>query len=267
MSRRTTALACLVISSLLTLTIATPAAAAASASTVDYVAMGDSFTSGVGAPGQIGLCLQSPNSYAGQWAKKNRPASFYSLACVGAVTRDVQQLQVPLLSRRTDLITLSVGGNDAGFVPAVVSCTLGSEATCANTVRTSRDTISGTLPAALDRTYQLIKARAPGAEVYVMGYPRLFDESNPNCGIAGLTIAKRRLLNDGADDLAAIIADRAAAAGFTFVDVRDTFQGHGACASTPWINPLTVVPPQNSFHPNLSGYTSGYLPAFAAALE
>ena len=267
MSRRTTVLACLVISSLLTLTVATPAAAAVTRSSVDYVAMGDSFTAGVGAPGQIGLCLQSPNSYAGQWAKKNKPASFYSLACVGAVTRDVQQLQVPLLSRKTDLITISVGGNDAGFVPAVLTCTLGSESTCASTVRTARDTISGTLPAALDRTYQMIKSKAPQAEVYVMGYPRLFDETDPNCGIAGLTIAKRRMLNDGADDLAGIIAGRAEAAGFTFVDVRDRWEGHGACAAVPWINPLTVIPPQNSFHPNTNGYTSGYLPALAAALN
>ena len=54
MSRRTTVLACLVTSSLLaTIVTATPAAAAAS--TVDYVAMGDSYSSGVGAPGQVGL--------------------------------------------------------------------------------------------------------------------------------------------------------------------------------------------------------------------
>jgi lysophospholipase L1-like esterase len=266
MSRRTTVLACLVISSLLTLVVATPASAAVSRSTVDYVAMGDSFTAGVGAPGQVGLCLQSANSYAGLWAKKNKPASFYSLACVGAVTRDVQLLQVPLLSSRTDLITISVGGNDAGFVPAVISCTLGSESTCAETVQGARATISGTLPAALDRTYRMIKSKAPKAKVYVMGYPRLFDETDPNCGIAGLTIPKRRLLNDGADDLSGIIAARAAAAGFTYVDVRETFQGHGACTSTPWINPLTVIPPQNSFHPNTGGY-AGYLSAFAAALN
>ena len=267
MSRRTTVLACLVTSSLLTLAVATPAAAAVEASTVDYVAMGDSFASGVGAPGQVGLCLRSPVSYAAQWAKKNDPASFRMLACSGAETRDVQLLQLPFLSRNTDLITLSIGGNDAGFAPSVISCTVGSESACADTVRDAQEVISGTLPAALDRTYQMIKTKAPKAKVYVMGYPRLFDESNAYCGIAGLSITKRRLLNEGADDLAGVIAGRAEAAGFTYVDVRDRFDGHGACATNPWINPLTVIPPQNSFHPNASGYTSGYLPAFTAALN
>ena len=268
MSRRTTVLACLVTSSLLTTVVtATPAAAAIDASTVDYVAMGDSYSSGVGAPGQIGLCLRSPNSYAAQWARKNDPASFRMVACGGAETSDVLLLQVPFLSRKTDLITISIGGNDAGFAPSVISCTLGSDASCADTVATARAYISGTLPAALDRTYRAIRTRAPNARVFVMGYPRLFDVTNATCGIAGMSIAKRRLLNGGADDLAGITRGRAEAAGFTYVDVRDRFDGHGACAADPWINPLTIVPPQDSFHPNTSGYTSGYLPALAAALN
>jgi lysophospholipase L1-like esterase len=264
MSRRTTVLACLVTSSLLaTIVTATPAAAASS---VDYVAMGDSYSSGVGAPGQTGLCLRSPNSYAAQWAKKNDPASFRTVACGGAETRDVLLLQVPFLSRRTDLITISIGGNDAGFAPSVISCTLGSDASCAATVASARAVITGTLPGALDRTYRAIRTRAPNARVIVMGYPRLFDVTTATCGIAGLSITKRRLLNGGADDLAEIIRGRAEAAGFTYVDVRDRFDGHGACAASPWINALTIIPPQDSFHPNTSGYTSGYLPALAAAL-
>jgi lysophospholipase L1-like esterase len=265
MSRRTTVLACLVTSSLLTTIVtATPAAAASS---VDYVAMGDSYSSGVGAPGQTGLCLRSPKSYAAQWAAKNDPASFRTVACGGAETRDVRLLQVPFLSRKTDLVTISIGGNDAGFAPSVISCTLGSDASCAETVATARAYITGTLPGALDRTYRAIKSKAPNARVFVMGYPRLFDVTNAACGIAGMSIAKRRLLNAGADDLAGVIRDRAQAAGFTYVDVRDRFDGHGACAASPWINALTIIPPQDSFHPNTSGYTSGYLPALAAALD
>ena len=267
MSRRTTVLACLVTPSLLSIIAATPAAAAAPRTDWDYVALGDSYSSGVGAPGQTGLCLRSPNSYAAQWARKNDPASFRMVACGGAKTKDVLLLQVPFLSRRTDLVTISIGGNDAGFAPSVISCTLGSDASCADTVATARAYISGTLPAALDRTYRAIRTRAPNARVFVMGYPRLFDVTNATCGIAGMSIAKRRLLNGGADDLAGITRGRAEAAGFTYVDVRDRFDGHGACAADPWINPLTIVPPQDSFHPNTSGYTSGYLPALAAALN
>jgi lysophospholipase L1-like esterase len=267
MSRRSTVLACLVTSSLLTLITASPAAAAAESSSMDYVAMGDSYSSGVGAPGQSGLCLRSPLSYAAQWAKNNDPASFRTVACGGAKTGDVRLLQVPFLSRKTDLVTISIGGNDAGFASSVISCTIGSDAACATTVASARSYITNTLPAALDRTYRAIRQKAPNARVIVMGYPRLFDVTNANCGIAGMSITKRRLLNIGADDLAGLTRARADAAGFAFVDVRDRFDGHGACASAPWINALTVIPPTDSFHPNSAGYTSGYLPAMAAVLN
>ena len=265
MSRRPTVLACLVTSSLLTLVAATPAAAAQSS--VDYVAMGDSYSAGVGAPGQSGLCLRSSRSYTAQWAERNDPASFRTVACGGAKTGDVRTWQVPFLSKRTDLVTITIGGNDAGFADTVISCTLGSEAACAGKVDSARDYIDETLPGLLDRTYRAIRAKAPHARVVVLGYPRLFDETNPYCGIGGLSLAKRRVLNDGADDLAAVIGERARAAGFTWVDVRDRFDGHGACAASPWINGLTILPPTDSFHPNTDGYTDGYLPALTAALS
>ncbi len=65
MSRLHHVLGCLVTSSLLTLGVAAPAAAASAYADTDYVALGDSYSSGVGAPGQIGLCLRSPNGYPG----------------------------------------------------------------------------------------------------------------------------------------------------------------------------------------------------------
>jgi lysophospholipase L1-like esterase len=266
MSRRSTVLASLVSSTVLTVLVAAPAAAAStSPSTVDYVALGDSYSSGVGAPGQTGLCLRGSNGYPAQWARRNDPASFRNLACGGATTGDVRTFQIPFVSSKTDLISITIGGNDAGFAPAVLSCTIGTDASCAATVSTARTYITGTLPAALDATYRAIRQKAPHAHVVVLGYPRLFDETTAACGIGGMSIAKRRVLNDGADDLAAIIRDRAQAAGFTFADVRGGFDGHGVCSASPWINGLTIIPPTDSFHPNTAGYTNGYLPAMTAA--
>ena len=263
MSRRI--FACLVSSTLLTLCAATPAAAAAD--DVDYVAMGDSYSSGVGAPGQTGLCLRSSNSYPAQWAARNDPASYRLVACGGATTGDVLSNQVPYLTSSTDLVTITIGGNDAGFADTVISCTLGSDSYCAGKVAQSNEYINRTLPGVLDRTYQAIRQKAPDAEVVVLGYPRLFDVSQTSCGIGGMSVTKRRLINGGADQLAAVVADRARAAGFVFSDVRDEFDGHGACGPSPWINGLVVLPPTDSFHPNRSGYTSGYLPALEGALS
>ncbi|MET0418517.1 MAG: SGNH/GDSL hydrolase family protein [Actinoplanes sp.] len=266
MSRRLFVLGCLVISSLLTLGIAAPATAAPAYADTDYVALGDSYSSGVGAPGQSGLCLRSPYGYPRQWVARNNPKSFTDLTCGGAVTGDVRSQQVPRLSSGADLITITIGGNDAGFAPTVLSCQVSSDAACAQTVANARADITATLPAKLDATYAAIKAKAPQAKVVVLGYPLLFDTASAYCGIAGMSLAKRRALNGGAELLADMIKARATAAGFTFSDVRDEFAGHGICASNAYLNGLTVIPPQNSFHPNRNGYTNGYLPAMVSAL-
>ncbi len=266
MGRRLSLLGCLVSSTLLSLVIAAPASAAVDPTVTDYVALGDSYSSGVGAPGQSVFCLRSKNGYPGQWAAKNKPKSFTDLSCGGAVTSDVRNLQVPFLSSSADLISITIGGNDAGFAPTVLSCQVASDAACLETVADARVTITSELPAKLDATYAAIKRKAPKAKVVVLGYPILFDTSSASCGIAGMTLAKRRALNGGAEILDDLIRERARAAGFVFSDVRDEFAGHGICSSSPYLNGLTVIPPQNSFHPNLNGYTYGYLPALASAL-
>ena len=255
-------LGCLVTTSLLTLGLAAPAAAASS---IDYVAMGDSYSSGVGAPGQTGLCLQSPNGYPGLWAARNQPRSFTNLTCGGAETGDVLDLQVPFVSSGADLISITIGGNDAGFAPTVLSCQVSSDAACAQTVADAEADIGATLPAELDATYAAIKKKAPSARIVVLGYPLLFDTSSSTCGITGMSLAKRKSLNHGAQVLDDLIKARVAAAGLTFSDVRDEFAGHGICASAPYLNGLTVLPPQNSFHPTSTGYLKGYLPAFSGA--
>jgi lysophospholipase L1-like esterase len=250
MSRRHRVLACLVTPTLLTLAVAAPAAAATSYSSTDYVALGDSYSSGVGAPGQRGLCLRGSSGYPAQWARRNDPASFIDLACGGATTSDVLSLQIPFLTAKADLVTITIGGNDAGFAPTVISCTVGSDAACAHVVATAHDFVTQQLP----------------AKLVVLSYPILFDTGSANCGIGGMSLTKRRALNSGARDLDELIGARAVAAGFVFADVRGAFAGHGICGPSPWINGLTVLPPTDSFHPNANGYTYGYLPTLSRAL-
>lgn len=266
MSRRHHVLACLVTPTLLTLAAAAPAAAATDPHTIRYVALGDSYSAGVGAPGQSGLCLRGSSGYPALWADRNDPASYTDLACSGATTDTVLATQIPFLSSKTDLVTITVGGNDAGFAPAVISCTVASDSGCAAVVAAAHTFITGQLEAKLDATYAAIKRRAPHADVVVLSYPVLFDTTRSSCGVAGMDLAKRRALNTGAQDLDDLVADRARAAGFTFADVRDVFTGHGICGPSPWLNGLTVLPPTNSFHPTATGYKSGYLPALTQAL-
>ena len=101
------------------------------------------------------------------------------------------------------------------------------------------------------------------ARLVVLGYPRLF-ELTSSCGLLGMSLAKRTLLNGGADVLAEVVSARARAAGATFVDVRTVFAGHGLCGGSPWINGITTI--SDAFHPTATGYRSGYLAALTAAI-
>ncbi|GAA0538621.1 hypothetical protein GCM10010172_19870 [Paractinoplanes ferrugineus] len=176
MNRRHLVLGCLVTTSFLVV------GAAAPASTVDYVALGDSYSSGVGAPGQSGSCARSPNGFPGQWVAKHAPKSFTDLTCGGAVTGDVLATQAPAIPSGTDLISITIGGNDAGFAPIVLTCQFAGDATCTSTVDAAIANITATLPAKLDATYAAIKAKAPAAKVIVLGYPLLFDTASSSCG-------------------------------------------------------------------------------------
>jgi lysophospholipase L1-like esterase len=239
---------------------ATPAQAATA---VDYVALGDSYSSGVGSTGATGSCLQSPNAYAPLWVNGHAVTSFRFVACSGATTSDVLANQVSSLDAGTDLATITIGGNDVGFADVVTTCQFQSTTDCSNAIAQSEAIATNTLPGLLDNTYATIRGRAPNARVVVLGYPRLF-ELTTTCGLLGMNLTKRTMLNKAADDLAGVIAGRVIAAGFTWVDVRAVFSGHGICGSSPWINNVNLLDPVRSFHPNNSGYASGYLPSLTS---
>ncbi|MEV4636588.1 SGNH/GDSL hydrolase family protein [Actinoplanes sp. NPDC049548] len=266
MSRGPTALACLVSSILLTVLTSAPAAASAPADW-DYIALGDSYSSGVGTSGQTGTCMRSSNAYPGLWNSAHDPASFRSVACSGATTSSLRSSQLSALSSGTDLVSVTIGGNDVGFASTVITCTLVSDSGCAAKVDDAMELLDEEIPARLDATYRDIKAKAPNAKVVVLGYPILFDETAPSCGFAGMSIPKRKSINRGAAELNKVIAARVRAAGLTWSDVTDDFAGHGICGPSPWLHGLTVLPPTDSFHPTGTGHRSGYLPALESALR
>ncbi|MFD7660176.1 SGNH/GDSL hydrolase family protein [Actinosynnema sp. NPDC059797] len=230
------------------------APAARAEAPVDYVALGDSYSSGTGAPPYVGgTCFRSSRGYAQLWADSHDVSSFRYAACGGATTASMTD-QFASLDAGTDLVTITIGGNDVGFANTMVTCVTASDTTCVNTVNAGIENARTALPPKLDATYATIRSRAPGATVVVLGYPRLV-EPNGSC----LSATKRAALNRGADALHETIAARAAAAGFRYVDARAHFAGHGACGSSPWINQFSLLRLVESFHPNANGYRLGYL--------
>src|SRR5882757_8164160 len=142
-------------------------APAAGAATVNYVALGDSYSAGVGAGGTTsgGDCDRSTNAYPALWAAAHSPASFTFAACSGAKTSDVLSSQVSSLSSSTTLVSLTIGGNDAGFSSVMQSCVLGSTDSCVSAVNTAKTFVETQLPAKLDTTLQTIHSDAPNATI------------------------------------------------------------------------------------------------------
>ncbi len=233
---------------------------------VVYAALGDSYAAGVGAPPYdpaSGACRQSPQSAAALWAQSHG-ASFTFAACSGATTTDVLDKQLDGLSPATTLVTVTVGGNDAGALQTAILCLLQGDAGCLQAINNAEAYMTTTLYAQLGTTYAAIKEKAPNAQLIALGYPDPF-ELTPACPASvspltpsGLDVYQRGLANHAADLLDQVIQDRAAAAGATFVDVRRAFAGHGVCSNDPWI--LGIANPLNdSGHPTPDGYRLGYL--------
>ncbi|MGC5364964.1 SGNH/GDSL hydrolase family protein [Streptomyces sp. DT24] len=256
----------LILGAVLALTGAGVADAAAESRSVDYVALGDSYSSGVGSGGYdsaSGACKRSRHAYPALWATANSPSSFAFTACSGALTSDVTASQLGPLNSSTDLVSLSIGGNDAGFADVMTTCVLQSEATCLGRVATARAYVDSTLPGRLDSVYAAIHAKAPSARVVVLGYPRFY-QLGGGC-LAGLSEKERTAINGAADHLNAVTAKRAADHGFTFGDVAGRFAGHEICSSGPWLHSVNWLDIGESYHPTAAGQSGGYLPVLASA--
>jgi lysophospholipase L1-like esterase len=246
--------------------VAAPPTAEA-ASSVRYVALGDSYSSGLGAGDYIsssGSCDRSTNAYPEQWAGLNAPASFVSVACSGATTADVLSSQVSALSTSTTLVSITIGGNDAGFSSVMETCVLSSTSSCVNAISNAEAFVTSQLPGRLNATLRAIRADAPNAEIVLLGYPDLYDLSKSNSCL-GLSTKDRIALNGGADDLDSALATAARVNGDTFADVRGQFAGHEICDSGSWLNSVDIFAISSSYHSNASGQEQGYLPVFTRA--
>ena len=237
------------------------AASASPPAPIVYDALGDSYASGYGVPPYSATCGRSASAYAVQLDGRKHIALDDFAACAGATTATVAAGQLGALDAHTDLVTLTVGGNDTGWSTAVVACLFRDDQTCSGARQAVLARINGQLPGLLDSLYTQVSAAAPDAHVVVTGYPRLF---SPEYGAyLGASATEQQLLNDGADQLNATIARAAAAHGFQFVDVTKRFLGHGVNSPDAWI--LGPTDP-GAFHPDAAGYET-YTAAVNSAIN
>ncbi|MGX6447001.1 GDSL-type esterase/lipase family protein [Patulibacter sp. S7RM1-6] len=266
-----------------------------------FYALGDSYAAGtgLGQPYDDQECARSNRMWAALIARDLVPEP-RRIACSGAKTGDVRLSSAGGAKQHDDLpgtqldevqadltanpgpalVTLSIGGNDAQFIPQFTRCVLGD---CTPDRDTETALIRGPVREALDATFEQIRRVAPAADVLVAGYPRLFTEDaipvDPLTATT-LTLAERRLANEWADQVNAEVAASARAHGLHPVtdEVVAAFAGHGAGGTSPWINSVELVDPgtpigtspalpaTKSVHPNEEG-NAAYGRVMEAALR
>jgi lysophospholipase L1-like esterase len=267
-----------------------------------YTAMGDSFSAGNGTENNDdSTCGRTKLSYPSLWNAKYHPKIFTYLACSGATTEDLETNQIKDLPADSNMVTVTIGGNDVGFGGAILMCLFlepdGKDQpnkACTKELDDMAEAINGPtshLHADLVKAYLAILKQAKSAKVYVLNYPHLFSPPPAPPGqIDSITDASRRQANDVVDKLSDAIkkavqdANRQAQGVTTqdplntrtrliFVDVRNNFKGHGVTGADgtkgDWINFMEGYPPPpitGILHPNATGHKDGYLPALEDAI-
>jgi lysophospholipase L1-like esterase len=237
-----------------TLLVLAPTAASAD----NYVALGDSFSSGVGTGSYTlsSTCRRGVFAYPYLIFQQRPGTSLTFVACSGAKTTDVTANQIGALNSATNFVTITIGGNDIGFSDLIAQCTLSD---CTAALGSTQSTLATVLGPRLDAVYSAIKSRAPAAKLIVLGYPQLF--SSASCfGTFGISATERAKANELAVAVDGLTAQRAAAAGGTYKSALARFTGHAVCSLSAWVNGLNLFNTVESYHPNRNGNSQGYAP-------
>lgn len=253
-----------------------PAGGTGAASIVEplrYVAMGDSYSAASGVlppdPGADPRCARSLLSYPKLIAEATG-AALTDVTCGGADTSDYVRSQhegvdpqLSALSKPTQLVTMTIGGNDSGvFINSILRCgaaglsTLGRGSPCQHRYGSSfEDTIRDTTYPSLVEALTKVHRRAPKAEVAIIGYPWIlpeklgcFDQMPVAKGDVPYLRSLQRTLNDA-------VRRAAAATGSTYVNLNRVSDGHDACQpiGTRWVEPVTQGTNPVIVHPNQLG--------------
>ena len=251
--------------------LAPPAAGAPSSS---YVAIGDSFSAGPLIPRQLPErlgCWRSDRNYPHLVAAA-RGAALRDPSCSGAETEDLTSPQPVLggsnppqldaLDRDVSEISVQIGGNDIGFSELLGRCTalLPLGAPCRDWyTRGGVDEISGRIAATGPKVAAVLaeaRRRSPQARLFVVGYPAILPQVQPGCWpVVPIAPGDVPYLREKEEELDAMLAAQAVAAGATYVDLYGPSVGHDACQlpGIRWVEPLVPLSPAAPVHPNAVG--------------
>lgn len=236
-------------------------AAAGPSSTVQYVALGDSYAAGQGGGDYLNDCLQSPNGYPYLLEPKGRIDLRANAACTGASTSEVSSTQLSDLNQDTGLVTLTVGAADLDLSRVLTECTAVPPVGCQDAINFAVAQLAG-LGGSLSILYGDVAEAAPNALIVVTGYPLLFEivPEDPAAAIKVQINNAITLLNSTIQQV--VGAAEAAGVNIVYVDVTAEFAGHGIGSKKPFINSNGA----DAYHPNVAGYRT-YAKAIFAAIR
>ncbi|MDX6636717.1 MAG: hypothetical protein QOJ01_228 [Solirubrobacterales bacterium] len=247
--------------------------AQAASSPLRYVALGDSYSAASGvlppdssAPPQ---CLRSTLNYPHVIAGTTG-AQLTDVTCGAAETSDFFESQSPgvppqleALKKDTQLVTMTIGGNDGGvFINTVIDCgtaglsTLGQGSPCKDRYGSSfEDTINTTTYPSLVKALKAVGAKAPRAKVAILGYPWIMPETGGCFDKMPIAQGDVPYVRGIQATLNNAVRRAAAATGATYVNFSRVSNGHDACQpiGVRWVEPVFQGTNPVIVHPNALG--------------
>lgn len=245
-----------------------------------YVALGDSYTAAPQLANQIheftpGDCYQSDKNYPHQVASAIKAKSFTDVSCSGAFTRHLTQAQwtksgsnapqADALDSSTRLVTIGLSGNDSYLLPLFFTCAgkphdAAHPSNCVQRYRSNGQnkflaSVRATAPK-IDAMLETVSAKAPNAQVFVVGYPQITPDDGTDCpNEMPFTAADLGYLNQGLKALNAELKSAAEDHEMTYVDTWTPSKGLGVCAprNKRWIESVVPTAPAFAMHPNPVG--------------
>lgn len=273
------------LASCLTLAVCLCAVAASSAQAAGgiYVALGDSYTAAPLVLNQYGQppdCGRSDHNYPSLVAQDFKVDTFVDVSCGSAETKHMTEPQTDLPAGGTNppqfnglrsdatLVTVGIGGNDAGLVGVAEKCAeLGATQPTGTACRDywapgGNDTVTAKIEAAKPKiaaVLQGIHQRSPKARVAIVGYPDVLPKNGENCyPMVPLSPDDMRYIDELIVRINAMIAGQAVGNNAEFVDTYKDSGGHDVCKLPPnrWFEGLVPTEPAYPLHPNGKGEAS-----------
>jgi lysophospholipase L1-like esterase len=237
-----------------------------------YVAMGSSYAAGPGVPSSADnppdRCARSTGNYAHLLANRLH-LRLTDVSCSGAVTQNILQpwnelpAQLAALHPDTRLVTVTIGGNDVGYIAGLggASCRRfaspppGTPAGgCPPTVSRPGEEEWTRLATSLRQIAAGVRERSPTARLIFVDYLSLL----PPAGVCAAVPLSQEQADTGraiARRLSALTARDAADAGAEILAASRLSAGHDPCGADPWTSgfPVPGGPGFVPYHPNAAG--------------